>query len=318
MKWTCASYEFDAKMPILMGILNVTPDSFSDGGHYASVEAAVAHAEQMAAEGAAIIDVGGESTRPGADPVDPAEEWRRIGDVVQALVERGLCVSVDTRHAEVAAKAVEAGAAIINDVSGFCDPAMVEVARASDVGCVVMHMKGDPSTMQQLAEYDDVVAEVRDYLAARCAEVGRNLTLDSTYTKPSRELANLWNHQVEMSEVLTSKAAGMSTRETHRAVMLVMSERLLATATRTADIMYRSVDEFLDDLRVVQRSLEEAGARREAYGPLQKLVWQAETFGFSLVEMEFRQHSLVHRRALEDIREHGRWGERGELEPMTL
>ena len=154
-------------------------------------------------------------------------------------------------------------------------------------------------------------------LAARCAEVGRNLTLDSTYTKPSRELANLWNHQVEMSEVLTSKAAGMSTRETHRAVMLVMSERLLATATRTADIMYRSVDEFLDDLRVVQRSLEEAGARREAYGPLQKLVWQAETFGFSLVEMEFRQHSLVHRRALEDIREHGRWGERGELEPMT-
>ncbi len=171
MKWTCASYEFDAKMPILMGILNVTPDSFSDGGHYASVEAAVAHAEQMAAEGAAIIDVGGESTRPGADPVDPAEEWRRIGDVVQALVERGLCVSVDTRHAEVAAKAVEAGAAIINDVSGFCDPAMVEVARASDVGCVVMHMKGDPATMQQHAEYDDVVAEVRDYLAGRCAEL---------------------------------------------------------------------------------------------------------------------------------------------------
>ena len=171
MKWTCASYEFDAKMPILMGILNVTPDSFSDGGHYASVEAAVAHAEQMAAEGAAIIDVGGESTRPGADPVDPAEEWRRIGDVVQALVERGLCVSVDTRHAEVAAKAVEAGAAIINDVSGFCDPAMVEVARASDVGCVVMHMKGDPATMQQHAEYDDVVAEVRDDLAGRCAEL---------------------------------------------------------------------------------------------------------------------------------------------------
>ena len=101
MKWTCASYEFDAKMPILMGILNVTPDSFSDGGHYASVEAAVAHAEQMAAEGAAIIDVGGESTRPGADPVDPAEEWRRIGDVVQALVERGLCVSVEIGRAYV-------------------------------------------------------------------------------------------------------------------------------------------------------------------------------------------------------------------------
>ncbi len=154
-------------------------------------------------------------------------------------------------------------------------------------------------------------------LAERTADVGRNLTLDTVFTKPSKELLNLWNHQVEMSEVLTSKAAGMSTRETHRAVMLVISERLAATVARTADIMYSSPEEYIADLFVVQRSLAEAGAAREAYGPLQKLIWQAQSFGFSLVEMEFRQHSLVHARALEDIREHGRWGENGELAPMT-
>lgn len=171
MKWRCGSFEFDTKMPVLMGILNITPDSFSDGGLYDDAEAALAHAEQMMAEGAAIIDVGGESTRPGSDPVEPAEEWSRIEGVLRALVQRGLCVSVDTRHAEVAAKAVEAGASIINDVSGFRDPAMVEVARASEVGCVVMHMKGEPKTMQSAPSYDDVVAEVRDYLAERCAEL---------------------------------------------------------------------------------------------------------------------------------------------------
>ena len=167
--WRCGPFELDTQRPLIMGILNVTPDSFSDGGLHDGVEAALAHAERMLAEGAAIVDVGGESTRPGAEPVEPAEEWRRIGPVVRALAERGACVSVDTRHAEVAAKAVEAGAAIINDVSGFRDPAMVEVARGSEVGCVVMHMRGEPATMQSMTDYDDVVAEVRDYLAARCA-----------------------------------------------------------------------------------------------------------------------------------------------------
>lgn len=166
--WRCGSFELDTATPIIMGILNLTPDSFSDGGLYADVEAALAHAEQMVAEGAAIIDVGGESTRPGAEPVEPAEEWDRIGETVRVLADRGLCVSVDTRHAEVASKAVAAGAAIINDVSGFRDPAMVEVARASSVGCVVMHMQGEPATMQDDPRYDDVVTEVRDYLAERC------------------------------------------------------------------------------------------------------------------------------------------------------
>ena len=154
-------------------------------------------------------------------------------------------------------------------------------------------------------------------LAKKCRRVGRNLTLDARRTPPSDELVNLWNHQVEMSERLTSKASVMSASEPHRAVMLVMADRLKATVGRNADTMYHNCEEFLADLRVVQRSLAAAGASRAAYGPVQTLIWQAETFGFHMVEMEFRQHSVVHARALADIREHGRNGERGSLDPMT-
>lgn len=169
MIWNCSTFSFDTKMPIVMGILNLTPDSFSDGGQHASFDAAVAHAEEMVAQGASIIDVGGESTRPGAGEVSPEEEWNRVGVVVAELAKRGLCVSIDTRHAEVARKAVAAGASVINDVSGFRDPAMVEVARGCDAGLVVMHMKGEPKTMQDDPVYDDVVREVCDYLRDQAA-----------------------------------------------------------------------------------------------------------------------------------------------------
>ena len=169
MIWHCGRFDFDTSTPLIMGIVNVTPDSFSDGGEYFDTEAAVAHGMELAAQGAAIIDVGGESTRPGSDPVDPETEWERIGSVIATLAERELCVSVDTRHAEVAARALEAGASIINDVSGFRDPAMVAVAQRSGCGCVVMHMAGEPKTMQENPAYTDVVAEVRDYLRDRAA-----------------------------------------------------------------------------------------------------------------------------------------------------
>ena len=151
-------------------------------------------------------------------------------------------------------------------------------------------------------------------LANKCRRIGRNLTLEAGYTKPTDELINLWNHQVEMSEVLTDRASSISRSEPHRAVMLVMAARLDATVARNADTMYASAEEFLDDLRVVQRSLAHAGAVRAAYGPLQTIIWQTETFGFHMVETEFRQHSVVHARALADIREHG---VNGDIEPMT-
>lgn len=151
-------------------------------------------------------------------------------------------------------------------------------------------------------------------LANKCMRIGRNLTLQSDYTEPSEELRNLWNHQVEMSELLCERARVISASEPHRAVMIVMAQRLEATVARDADTMYRTAEEFLADLRVVQRSLAQAGAVRAAYGPVQTLIWQVESFGFHMVEMEFRQHSVVHARALADIREHGL---HGDLQPMT-
>ena len=144
--------------------------------------------------------------------------------------------------------------------------------------------------------------------------VGRNLTMEAETTPPSAELKSLWSHQKEMSERLTDKAALISTKEMHRAVMLVMADRLHYTIERDADLMYHSCDDFLADLKVVQRSLAAAGAKRSAYGPLQDLIWQTETFGFHMVEMEFRQHSVVHARALKDIHENGI---HGDLQPMT-
>lgn len=168
MIWKCSQYSFDAKMPIIMGILNLTPDSFSDGGSYPTSEDAIARGLQMIEEGALIIDVGGESTRPGAAPVSEEEECARVLDVVKALASKGICVSIDTRHAPVARAALAAGASIINDVSGFRDPAMVDLAASCDAGLVVMHMGGDdPRTMQNEPVYEDVLAEVRDYLKAQ-------------------------------------------------------------------------------------------------------------------------------------------------------
>lgn len=147
-----------------MGILNITPDSFSDGGSYDSIEAAIAHACEMIEQGAQIIDVGGESTRPGSSEISPDEELARVQDVVRQLAAKDICVSIDTRHAAVARACIEAGASIINDVSGFRDPAMVKVATEHEVGLVVMHMKGDPKTMQENPTYEDVVVDVAEYL----------------------------------------------------------------------------------------------------------------------------------------------------------
>ncbi|MBM6693050.1 phosphoenolpyruvate carboxylase [Bifidobacterium pullorum subsp. saeculare] len=159
---------------------------------------------------------------------------------------------------------------------------------------------------------DHVIAALED--ATRT--VGKNLTMDSEATPASEELRLLWGRQKEMSERLTQNADQLSVKEPHRAVMLVMADRLHYTIARDTDLMYHSCEDFLADLKIVQRSLA-ASDPRSAYGPLQDLIWQAETFGFHMVEMEFRQHSVVHSRALEDIREHGLHGERGPLQPMT-
>jgi dihydropteroate synthase len=155
------------EQPAILGILNVTPDSFSDGGRFEGVEQAAAHAEAMAAEGADVIDVGGESTRPGASPVGEAEELRRVLPVIRRI--RGLApISIDTTKAAVAAAALEAGAAIVNDVSGATrDGSMLRVVAQHGAGIILMHRRGTPQTMQRLARYRDVVAEVKRFLSGR-------------------------------------------------------------------------------------------------------------------------------------------------------
>jgi dihydropteroate synthase len=157
------------RRPLLMGIVNVTPDSFSDGGNFFDTEAAVAHALQLAADGADILDIGGESTRPYAEPVSETNELKRVLPVIERLnASLTIPISIDTRKAAVAQTAVEAGAEIINDVSGFeGDPVMLGVAAATEAGVCVMHMQGTPQTMQDNPTYGDVVAEVHDYLRGR-------------------------------------------------------------------------------------------------------------------------------------------------------
>jgi dihydropteroate synthase len=155
-------------IPKIMGILNVTPDSFSDGGRLPDVQAAVDAGRRMADAGASIIDVGGESTRPGAAPVPLDEELRRVIPVIEGLVGAGVAVSVDTMKAAVMREALSAGATMLNDVSAFTrDPESLGVAAASSAMVVLMHMKGTPATMQQAAHYGDVVADVRAFLDSR-------------------------------------------------------------------------------------------------------------------------------------------------------
>jgi dihydropteroate synthase len=157
-----------ARRPLVMGVLNVTPDSFSDGGRYADPSLAVAHARQMVADGADLIDIGGESTRPGAVRVDSGEQIRRIVPVIGALRDVPVVLSVDTTRADVAAAALEAGAHLVNDISaGMDDPAMLPLVSARQTPVVLMHTRGQPATMQQLTEYQDVVAEVKAHLASR-------------------------------------------------------------------------------------------------------------------------------------------------------
>ncbi|HWO69533.1 MAG TPA: dihydropteroate synthase [Actinomycetota bacterium] len=167
--WRCGARELVCgERTLVMGILNVTPDSFSDGGLFLDPDAAVARARRMVEEGADIVDVGGESTRPGSDPVPPEEERKRVLPVIEALApELDVPISVDTRRAEVAAAALEAGASIVNDVTAGADPGMFAVVREAGAGMVLMHMKGEPKTMQRDPRYDDVVAEVRGFLEAR-------------------------------------------------------------------------------------------------------------------------------------------------------
>jgi dihydropteroate synthase len=175
-----------------MGVLNVTPDSFSDGGRWFDPEAAVARGLEMVAEGADVVDVGGESTRPRADAVPEAEEMRRVMPVVEALAPH-VRVSVDTRKAAVAERAIEAGATLVNDVSASLDG----VAAAAGVGWVAMHMRGEPGTMQESPEYDDVVGEVEAFLIAG-AERARAAGVEEVWVDPGIGFGKTARHNLAL------------------------------------------------------------------------------------------------------------------------
>jgi len=166
----CARFRVDLSAPVVMGVLNVTPDSFSDGGRYLELPRALEHARRMVEEGAAFIDVGGESTRPGAEPVAAEQELRRVVPVVERLAaDLAVPVSVDTSKPEVMRAALAAGAAMVNDVMALSAAGAIEAVAASDAAVCLMHMQGEPRTMQQAPRYDDVVGEVRSFLRERVA-----------------------------------------------------------------------------------------------------------------------------------------------------
>lgn len=187
-----------------MGILNVTPDSFSDGGRFFSPNLAIEHGLKMAADGADWIDVGGESTRPGALPVSVDEELERVLPVIEGLVERGLQVSIDTMKSGVAKEAVRAGATLINDVTGWSDPEMGTVSAESGAAVCLMHMQGEPRTMQANPTYANVVQEVRDFLVER-AEFAHSLGISRNriYIDPGIGFGKKLEHNLDLLRHLT-------------------------------------------------------------------------------------------------------------------
>jgi dihydropteroate synthase len=202
----CRSRTLDLTRPCVMGILNVTPDSFSDGGLHFDRDRAVEAALRMVDEGAAIIDVGGESTRPGATPVAVSEELERVVPVIEALARRADAVlSVDTSQPEVVTAALQAGAHLVNDVRGLRRPGALAAAAAHDAAVCVMHMVGEPSTMQVDPRYEDVVREVREFLVARvaaCREAG--IRADAICVDPGIGFAKTAQHNLELLRNLRS------------------------------------------------------------------------------------------------------------------
>jgi len=238
--------------PCVMGILNVTPDSFSDGGQHLDAAAAVAHARAMATDGAAIIDVGAESTRPGAQPVSEDDELARLRPVLAAVAADapGAPISIDTRHAGVARGALDAGAVLVNDVSAGWDPAMLHLVAERRAGICLMHMQGEPATMQRDPRYGDVVSEVTAFLEARMrAAVDAGVAEDAIILDPGIGFGKTADHNVALMRGLgTIVALG-------RPVLVGVSRKGII-----GDLTGRPVDERLAGSIAAALAAVEAGA----------------------------------------------------------
>jgi dihydropteroate synthase len=271
----CGRHVLDLSRPRVMGILNVTPDSFSDGGRFFDRERALDHARRMLADGADLIDVGGESTRPGAATVDEADELARVIPVIDELAREGALLSVDTMKPAVMRAAVAAGAAMINDVDALRFPGALEAAAATDAAVCLMHMQGEPRTMQHAPAYDDVAVEVRDFLVERaqaCEAVG--IARDRIVLDPGFGFGKTLDHNLSLLRALPALAAtgypvlaGLSRKSSLGAITgRPAGERLaaslaaaLAAVARGASIVrVHDVRETVDALKVWS-AVEHAG-----------------------------------------------------------
>ena len=203
------SFRLSLARPLIMGIVNVTPDSFSDGGKFTSAQAAIDHGLQLVKEGADILDIGGESTRPGADVVPVEEEKRRVLPVIRALAQAGLVVSIDTRKPEVMQAALDAGAVMVNDVMALRGPGALQVVTASEAAVCLMHMQGEPQTMQQTPVYQDVVREVKAFLDARVAAcMGAGISQQRIVIDPGFGFGKTLAHNLALLKNLAVLAVG--------------------------------------------------------------------------------------------------------------
>lgn len=270
---------FSGPGPFIMGVLNVTPDSFSDGGRFLAPEAAVARALELVAQGADLVDVGGESARPGAAPVSVDEEIRRVVPVLERLRERGFPVpiAVDTSKPEVAREALRAGAALVNDVRGLADPRLAEVVAAAGVPVVLMHMRGTPADMQSRASYRDVVAEVGEELAqalarARAAGIPAERTLLDPgvgFAKTAEQSLTLLRRLAELKALGRPLLVGPSRKSfIGKVTGAAVEDRLPGTLAAVAACVLAGA-EFVrvHDAAAVRQAAQVAAAIRDAADP---------------------------------------------------
>lgn len=269
--WQAGRFALALQMPLVMGIVNVTPDSFSDGGRHDAPQAAIAHARQLVEEGAHILDIGGESTRPGAAPVSPEQEWRRIEPVLREVLNWGVPVSVDTRRTEVMAQALALGVDVINDVQALQAPgALGLLARHPKAGVCLMHMRGEPGSMQQHTQYaSDVVQEVGQWLQQRAAAVvaagvaAERITLDPGigFAKTPEQNLLLLQRQQELQALGFPLLIGWSRKSTlglitgrpaPQRVAASVAAALMAAQAGAAVLRVHDVSATVDALRVWQ------------------------------------------------------------------
>ena len=279
MKWRCRDRLLSLDRTLIMGVLNVTPDSFSDGGRWFDHRSAIGHALEMVGQGADLLDIGGESTRPGADPVPEEEELRRVLPVIEAVVkETDVPISIDTRKASVALQAVEAGALIVNDTGGEeADPDMPAVAAQSGAGVVFMHSRGTPATMRSLTDYTDVVTDVAGFLkdaAEGLIEAGvarESIVLDPGFgfAKDAEQNLELLDRLDEIVAVGYPVLAGTSRKSFIGAVLdLPEDQRVEGTAATVAWAMSRGAHIVrVHDVEPIARVVRMSQAIRERRVP---------------------------------------------------